>query len=310
MITALQRILGQSFFAPMIIELYKLFKESHEVILLKGESLQHQIVIKNIISIVTHFYLFESITHTFVSDVIKHLLRSFKEKDIEMLLNLLHNIGALLRKDSPTLVKDIILLSESKKVEAKIAFAKPVLGKGGVANPLPTLTAFERKVKFLTEELDDIKNNKLDNQSKLLNSLKLYLNWLKTNSQIKSELLKNPLEVDFKILDESPAEKKWWLSEEDQAELDTNTKINEIESKIDRSYLSQLEAAAKSQRFISDIQKSVFYTLMSSEDYVDAFQSLQRLGLKKKQEREIIKVKISLIKGVGNYPMLCSGESL
>ena len=168
---------------------------------------QQQIIIKNIISIVTHFYLFESITHTFVSDVIKHLLKSFKEKDIEMLLNLLHNIGAMIRKDSPTLVKDIILLFESKKVEAKITLTKNTINKPNISTTTkpgvvqPSLTAFERKVKFLSEELDDIRNNKLANQSKLLNSLKLYLNWLKTNSQIKSELLKNPLEVDFKLLD-------------------------------------------------------------------------------------------------------------
>ena len=57
------------------------------------------------------------------------------------------------------------------------------------------------------------------------------------------------------LLEETPKDKKWWLSEEDQAVLETETKINEIESKIDKSYLSQLEAAAKSQRFVSDIQK-------------------------------------------------------
>ena len=39
---------------------------------------------------------------------------------LEMLLNLLHNIGALLRKDSPSLCKDIILLNEAKKVELKV----------------------------------------------------------------------------------------------------------------------------------------------------------------------------------------------
>jgi small-conductance mechanosensitive channel len=104
MLTAFQRLLGQNFFAPIIDSLISCFKTSHiEVHSSTDGSLSAQIRLKNITSIITHFYLFESITHTLISDVIKFLLKSFKEKDIEMLLNLLHNIGAMLRKDSPSL---------------------------------------------------------------------------------------------------------------------------------------------------------------------------------------------------------------
>jgi nucleolar MIF4G domain-containing protein 1 len=294
MITAFQRLFGQSFFAPMIDELFKVFIETHKSIHSAESSVQNlQVMLKNIIAIFTHFYLFESITHTLISDVIKHLLKSFKEKDIEMLLNLLHNIGGILRKDSPGLCKDIILMCESKRIEAKISFASkaPPSQNPQQKAEVPSLTAFERKVKFLTEELTDIRNNKVK-QSKLLNSLKLYLNWLKTNSQVKSELLKNPLEVDFETIEKahSSGNPKWWMTEEEMQQYETNVKINEIESKFDKSYLSQLEKAAKMQRFATDIQKSVFYTIMGSDDYLDAYQSLQKLGLKKKQEREIVKV--------------------
>lgn len=307
MITAFQRLLGQSFFAPIVTELYNTFIEAHKAIhATENPDNIHQTMLKNIISIFTHFYLFESITHTLISDVIKHLLRNFKEKDIEMLLNLLHNIGALLRKDSPSLCKDIILLCEAKKIEAKIGASQkaPATQPGAPKDPLKVpgqnLTPFERKVKFLTEELNDIRNNKVSRRSKLLDSLKLYLNWLKTNSQVKSELLKNPVDVNFETLEASKAGQKWWVSEEDKAEYQSGLKISEIEQKIDKSYLSQLEAAAKAQHFATDIQKSVFYTLMSSDDYLDAYQSLQKLGLKKKQERVIIQVR----RGFKRY--LCS----
>lgn len=152
------------------------------------------------------------------------------------------------------------------------------------------MSGFERKIKFLTEELNDIRNNKVDRQSKLLNSLKLYLNWLKTNSQTKSELMKAPLDVSFETIEATTPGAKWWHSEEAQQEYEATIKISEIEDKIDKSYLTQLEAAAKAQHFVTDIQKSVFYTLMNSDDYLDCVQQLQKLGLKKKQEREIIKV--------------------
>jgi nucleolar MIF4G domain-containing protein 1 len=118
----------------------------------------------------------------------------------------------------------------------------------------------------------------------------LYLNWLKTNSQVKSELLKAPLDVDFKTIQEGQNGQKWWLSDEDKQVYESSVKISEIEKKIDKSYLAELEAAAKAQHFATDIQKCVFYTLMNSDDYLDAFNNLQKLGLKKKQEREIIKV--------------------
>lgn len=40
----------------------------------------------------------------------------------------------------------------------------------------------------------------------------------------------------------------------------------------------------------TDIRKAVFQAIASSEDYIQAFESLLRLNLKKEQEREIIKV--------------------
>ena len=67
-------------------------------------------------------------------------------------------------------------------------------------------------------------------------------------------------------------------------------KLVKLKNKIDKSYLSQLELAAKTQHYATDIQKSVFYTLMNSEDYLDAFQNIKKLGLKKRQERDIVKV--------------------
>ncbi|KAJ3080051.1 suppressor of glycerol defect [Physocladia obscura] len=47
---------------------------------------------------------------------------------------------------------------------------------------------------------------------------------------------------------------------------------------------------AKTQRMSTDIRRSVFVALMSAEDFVDAYEKLTRLGLKAKQEREIVRV--------------------
>ncbi|KAJ1676409.1 suppressor of glycerol defect, partial [Spiromyces aspiralis] len=49
----------------------------------------------------------------------------------------------------------------------------------------------------------------------------------------------------------------------------------------------------------TDIRKSIFVTIMSSEDYIDAFERLMRLGLKEVQQREIIRVLIHCCGQVG-----------
>ena len=42
----------------------------------------------------------------------------------------------------------------------------------------------------------------------------------------------------------------------------------------------------------TDVKRAVFQAIVGSEDFVQAFESLSRLGLKKQQEREIVKVLI------------------
>jgi len=41
---------------------------------------------------------------------------------------------------------------------------------------------------------------------------------------------------------------------------------------------------------VTDVKKQIFQTLMQAEDYLQAYENLTRLGLKKTQEREIVKV--------------------
>jgi nucleolar MIF4G domain-containing protein 1 len=40
----------------------------------------------------------------------------------------------------------------------------------------------------------------------------------------------------------------------------------------------------------TEIRKAIFSSIISADDYVQAFENLVRLNLKKQQEREIIKV--------------------
>ena len=56
------------------------------------------------ISVFMHVYLFRSVGHEFMFGIVDILMNSFKERDLEILLNLMHNVGLTLRKDSPELL--------------------------------------------------------------------------------------------------------------------------------------------------------------------------------------------------------------
>ena len=62
-----------------------------------------------------HLFLFQSVGSDLLFDVIKFLLNSFAESDIEVLIFVLHNIGLQLRKKDPESIKSILDLFAQKK---------------------------------------------------------------------------------------------------------------------------------------------------------------------------------------------------
>lgn len=153
----------------------------------------------------------------------------------------------------------------------------------------------ERKIGFLAMELQDIKNNKgtLTLQVKSVEHLQT---WLKKSDHLKqSELLIQHVDLSFGVLKDSlglaDLTKTWWLAsskedEEQSLPLQVKTADEFKRSKTQSEILS----VAKQQHMNTDIKKAVFQAIVGSEDYIQAFESVTRLGLKKQQEREIIKV--------------------
>jgi len=70
---------------------------------------------KNILNCFLHFFLFKGVTGSILFDLIKTLMNSFTEGDIEILIFILHNIGLQLRKEDPAAVKEIMDLADQKK---------------------------------------------------------------------------------------------------------------------------------------------------------------------------------------------------
>ena len=78
---------------------------------------------------------------------------------------------------------------------------------------------------------------------------------------------------------------KWWL-------VGHSWKGNEtsVKQQMDNPNNNSLLELARQQRMNTDTRKQIFVTVMSSEDYLDCFQKILKLGLPSKQQRDIIRV--------------------
>lgn len=237
---------------------------------------------KNILNCLLHFYLFKSTTPTLLIDLIKQLLNSFTETDLEILIFVLHNIGLQLRDEDPKSILQIIQLAESNKnsylVQLKMKEAEESASKS-------------RKINFLMMELTDIKNNK-GTATLQVRSIKHLQTWLKRDHKLSSELNVKAIDVSAEVLENGDV--NWYRNDDD----DLNDKPSSQKSafvKADGLFGSQtnsdaINSSAKNQHMTTDVKKAVFHAIMGAEDYLQAFENCERLSLKKEQQREAIKV--------------------
>lgn len=142
----------------------------------------------------------------------------------------------------------------------------------------------------MVEFITDLKNNKRkrsENQIQLETSKKVVTSVLKKRGISHREALGVSMD-DIKQIE---TKGKWWLvgaawqgQEQQDAQNDTQT--------LDALQDASLIKIAQHQKMNTDVRKSIFIILMSAEDCVDAYNRLLKLGLKEKQQRDIIRVLI------------------
>lgn len=68
----------------------------------------------NLFTIVAHLYNFHVVQSLLVFDILKKLIGTFTEKDIELILLMLKNVGFSLRKDDALSLKELISEAQAK----------------------------------------------------------------------------------------------------------------------------------------------------------------------------------------------------
>ncbi|KAL1703573.1 armadillo-type protein [Schizophyllum commune] len=251
----------------------------------------------NLIVLISELYNFQVVSCVLVYDIIRSLLgdgngkdSGMDELDVELLLKVVRNSGQQLRADDPSALKDIIQIVQGK-----------VEGKGG---------NLSSRTKFMIETLTNLKNNKAAKSKKgqqgqtggneAVERMKKFLNGMAKKRHV---LAHEPLRVTLEDLHSAESRGKWWLvgaawggdplverQGDDTGLNGTIGSSNNNPTKPKESAESKLLKLARKQGMNTDIRRSIFVVLMSSDDYVDACERLGQLNLTEVQQREIVRV--------------------
>lgn len=69
---------------------------------------------ENLLTLIAHLYNFHVVHPLLIFDILKKLVSTFSEKDIELILLLLKNVGFSLRKDDALALKELIAEAQKK----------------------------------------------------------------------------------------------------------------------------------------------------------------------------------------------------
>ncbi|XP_063536934.1 nucleolar MIF4G domain-containing protein 1 homolog [Cydia strobilella] len=222
----------------------------------------------NIVCCLAYLYSFKIFHATLLYDILNRLLENPTEKSIDCVLCAFRCAGASLRKDEPLALKAFIQDAQKQ--------ASAVQGSDQAGS----------RIKFLLEVLMAVKNNNLN---KIPNYDPSFVEQLKKTVRgiIRKGNYATPLNITLEDLLKAETRGKWWVV---GSAWEGNRPMPEEKVKAVPSTDQKLLELARKQRMNTDVRRSIFCVIMSAEDYMDAFEKLQHLGLKGSQEREIVHV--------------------
>ncbi|CAB3230481.1 unnamed protein product [Arctia plantaginis] len=265
LVSVLHANVGSEIGAHFLQELSKRF----DVMMQKPQPVEDKLQ-DNLVSCLAHLYTFKIYHASLLYDILTRLLDVLSEKNIECVLVALRSVGGVLRKEEPLALKNFI-----HDTQARVAKLNEASADGS-------------RIKFLLDVLMAVKNNNL---MKIPNYDPSYTEHLKkmTKGIIRKGNYITPLNIRLEDLLKADERGKWWVV--GSAWEGNISRPEEKTSAIQVTTTDQkLLELARKQRMNTDVRRSIFCVIMSAEDYMDAFEKLQHLGLKGQQDREIIHV--------------------
>ncbi|KAI0065323.1 hypothetical protein BV25DRAFT_1928190 [Artomyces pyxidatus] len=232
----------------------------------------------NLVVLLSELYNFQVISCVLIYDTIRSLLDGeLSEFSVELLLKLLRNSGQQLRQDDPSALKDIIQIVQNK-----------TLAEGQDSS--------SSRTRFMVETLVNLKNNKTKRTAThhaggdAVDRMKKFLSGLDKKRHVMAH---DPLRVSLLDLHSSESKGKWWLvgaAWGGDPLVDRQEGPQQTTASSEDAVGNALLILAKKQGMNTDIRRSIFVVLMSSDDYIDACERLAQLNLSDVQQREVVRV--------------------
>ncbi|XP_032298867.1 nucleolar MIF4G domain-containing protein 1 isoform X2 [Coturnix japonica] len=214
---------------------------------------------ENLLALIAHLYNFHVVHCLLIFDILKKLVSSFTEKDIELILFLLKNVGFSLRKDDALALKDLISEAQSK------------------ANSAEKELKDQTRVRFMLETMLALRNNDMRKipgyDPQPVEKLRKLQRTLVHSSSSGKE---TQLRVSLESLLNADRVGRWWIigSSWSGAPMINNTDSKTQQKLHIGKVSSKIMELARKQRMNTDIRRSIFCVLMTSEDFMDAFEKL------------------------------------
>ncbi|CAH1445456.1 unnamed protein product [Lactuca virosa] len=264
LVAGLACLVGIDFGAKLLASLAKCFEDEY----LKEDNLS----LRNLTLLLSYLYIFGVCSSDLIYDFMMMLSSRLTEVDVSTILTVLNCCGMRLRSDDPATMKNFIVSIQNKVAELKATSDNQAKSK---------------RMEFMLETIFDIKNNKKRAKEDTLPHTRIK-KWLQ-KLRVESILVRG---LKWSKLIDPNKKGQWWLSGDMISSSNNNDNIGNVAKKIDKETSEaqkMLQLAAK-QRMNTDARRAIFCIIMSSEDYIDAFQKLLRLDLQGKQDREMMRV--------------------
>ncbi|KAG7555645.1 Initiation factor eIF-4 gamma MA3 [Arabidopsis suecica] len=256
-------LVGMDFSAKLIASLAKSFEDEYQ----KEDSLS----LNGISLLLSYLCILGVCSSDLIYDFLMTLGKRLTKVAAFTITTVLDCCGMKIRSDDPLAMKTFIISIQSKANELKTSSD----GQTQMSNMM---------MEKMLETISAIKNNKLRAKEDSVQNTRVK-KWLQ-KLRVEEVLLRGL--TWSKLLD--PEKKgQWWLSGD--LVVDSNT-AEDVAETMDAEVVEaqKMLKLAEAQRMNTDSRKAIFCVIMSSEDYIDAFEKLLRLDLPGKQDREIMRV--------------------
>ncbi|XP_036212042.1 nucleolar MIF4G domain-containing protein 1 isoform X2 [Myotis myotis] len=228
----------------------------------------------NLFTIIAHLYNFHVVQSLLIFDILKKLIGTFTEKDIELILLMLRNVGFSLRKDDALSLKELITETQAKASGAGSKFQD------------------QTRIRFMLETMLALKNNDMRKipgyDPEPVEKLRKLQRALVRGAGSGTE---SQLRVSWDSILNAEQTGRWWIVGSAWSGAPMISSQQKAPQKpLAGTVSAKMLELARKQRMNTDVRRNIFCTIMTSEDFLDAFEKLLKLGLKDQQEREIVHV--------------------